>query len=174
MVEEKKEEINHPDRYNKGGIEVIDIIKAYASELKGREAFDIGNAIKYICRYKDKNGVEDLRKAIFYINDAIMLNNDAYSNSMEYVMSNLDLYDILDQLAEEAAELSQAALKLKRAMKRTNPTDVSLVEANDNLIEEYSDVCNVANVMGISADHDICKAKMQRWANRINENKKEG
>lgn len=170
----KKEEVNHPDRYNKGGIEVIDIIKAYTADLKGEEAFDIGNAIKYICRYKDKNGVEDLRKAIFYINDAIMLNNDAYSNSMEYVMSNLDLYDILDQLAEEAAELSQAALKLKRAMKGTNPTAVSLMDANKNLIEEYSDVCNAANVIGISVDHDICKSKMQRWADRIYEKKKEG
>lgn len=169
----KKEEVNHPSRYNKGGIEVIDIIKAYTAELEGREAFDIGNAIKYICRYKDKNGIEDLRKAIFYINDAIMLNNDVYSNSREYVRNNLDFYDILDQLAEEAAELSQAALKLKRVMKGTNPTAVSLVDANKNLIEEYSDVCNAANVIGISVDHDICKAKMQRWADRINEKKKE-
>ena len=169
-----KEEVNHPDRYNKGGIEVIDIIKAYTADLKGEEAFDIGNAIKYICRHKDKNGVEDLRKAIFYINEAIMLNSGTYSSDMKYVRKHLDTYDILDQLAEEAAELSQAALKLKRAMKRTNPTAVSLMDANNNLIEEYSDVCNVANVMGISADHDICKAKMQRWANRINEKKKEG
>lgn len=162
----KKEEVNHPDRYNKGGIEVIDIIKAYTADLKGEEAFDIGNAIKYICRYKDKNGVEDLRKAIFYINDAITLNNDAYSNNMEYIRNNLDLYDILDQLAEEAAELSQAALKLKRVMKGTNPTTVGLLEANNRLIEEYSDVCNVTNVLGISIDNDICASKMKRWVER--------
>ena len=162
-----KEEVNHPDRYNKSGIEVIDIIKAYTAVLKGEEAFDIGNAIKYICRYKDKNGVEDLKKAIFYINDAIMLNSgDTYSSDMKYIKEHFDTYDILDQLAEEAAELSQAALKLKRAMKGTNPTPVSLVDANKQLIEEYSDVCNVANVMGISIDHDICASKMKRWVER--------
>lgn len=161
-----KEEVNHPDRYNKGGIEVIDIIKAYTADLKGEEAFDIGNVIKYICRYKYKNGIEDLKKAIFYINEAIMLNCGTYSSDMKYVREHFDTYDILDQLAEEAAELSQAALKLKRAMKGTNPTPVSLVDANKQLIEEYSDICNVANVMGISIDHDICAYKMKRWVER--------
>jgi NTP pyrophosphatase (non-canonical NTP hydrolase) len=161
-----KEEVNHPDRYNKGGIEVIDIIRAYTADLNGKEAFDIGNAIKYICRYKDKNGVEDLKKAIWYINDAIMSSGNAYTKDMEYIRSNIDTYDILDQLAEEAAELSQAALKLKRAMKGTNPTTVGLVEANNRLIEEYSDVCNAANVLGISVDNDICAYKMKRWVER--------
>lgn len=33
--------------------------------------FAIGNAMKYLWRYKHKNGLEDLRKAVWYINDAI-------------------------------------------------------------------------------------------------------
>ena len=68
----KKEEVNHPDRYNKGGIEVIDIIKAYTEDLNGKEAFNIGNAIKYICRLGKKDEkVQELKKARWYIEKLI-------------------------------------------------------------------------------------------------------
>lgn len=38
--------------------------------------FNIGNAIKYLWRYKDKNGVEDLQKATWYIHDEIKNGGD--------------------------------------------------------------------------------------------------
>jgi hypothetical protein len=58
----KKEEINHPDHYNVGGIEVIDAIEAW------KLGFNLGNAIKYIARADTKGMKEkDLRKAIWYI-----------------------------------------------------------------------------------------------------------
>ena len=64
--------VNHPNHYQSNtGIEVIDVIKAFTSELSGEEAFCIGNAIKYICRYSKKNGVEDLEKAKWYIDRVI-------------------------------------------------------------------------------------------------------
>lgn len=64
--------VNHPNHYqSESGLEVIDVIKAFTSELSGEEAFCIGNAIKYICRYSKKNGVEDLEKAKWYIDRAI-------------------------------------------------------------------------------------------------------
>ena len=64
--------VNHPDHYqSKTGIEVIDVIEAFTDELNGVEAFDTGNAIKYICRWKNKNGVEDLEKARWYIEHLI-------------------------------------------------------------------------------------------------------
>lgn len=60
--------VYHPDHYqSKAGIEVIDVIEAFTDGLDGIEAFDTGNAIKYICRWKNKNGVEDLEKARWYI-----------------------------------------------------------------------------------------------------------
>lgn len=65
------EEINHPDRYNHNGIEVIDIIDAFTSSLSGVDAFDIGCAIKYLCRFTEKNGIEDLNKAKWYIDHYI-------------------------------------------------------------------------------------------------------
>lgn len=56
--------VNHPDHYQmKNGLEVIDIIDA-VTDVK---AFCKGNAIKYICREDKKNGVEDLKKADWYI-----------------------------------------------------------------------------------------------------------
>ena len=60
--------VNHPDHYNAGGIECIDGLKAATNGLEGIEAFCTANAIKYLWRWKYKNGVEDLKKAIWYIN----------------------------------------------------------------------------------------------------------
>lgn len=51
--------------------------------------------------------------------------------------------EILAQLAEEASELAQAALKLRRALDGTNPTPKSVAECEANLMEEWADV-NVA------------------------------
>ena len=53
--------VNHPSHYTHG-IEVTDVIESW--EL----GFHLGNVVKYICRYKHKNGIEDLRKAQWYLN----------------------------------------------------------------------------------------------------------
>lgn len=64
--------INHPEYYqSETGVEVIDVIEAFTFDLKGAEAFDTGNVIKYICRWKHKNGVDDLKKAAWYLNHLI-------------------------------------------------------------------------------------------------------
>ena len=64
--------VNHPKHYKaKNGIEVIDVIEAFTANLKGYEAIYTGKVIKYICRWKEKNGLEDLRKAQWYLNRLI-------------------------------------------------------------------------------------------------------
>lgn len=64
--------VNHPEHYkSKNGLEVIDVIEAFTSDLSGIEATDTGNVIKYICRWKKKNGVEDLKKIRWYVNHLI-------------------------------------------------------------------------------------------------------
>lgn len=64
--------VDHPNHYQtEKGIEVIDVIEAFTENLHGVVAFDIGCAMKYICRWSKKNGTEDLRKAIWYIEHAI-------------------------------------------------------------------------------------------------------
>lgn len=61
--------VNHPKHYqSKSGLEVIDVIEAFTDGLNGIEASDTANIIKYACRWKDKNGVEDLRKIAWYAN----------------------------------------------------------------------------------------------------------
>ena len=67
----KPDMVNHPPHYNVEGFEVIDIIKAFTEGLKGIVAVDDGNAIKYILRWPHKNGVEDLKKARWYIDHLI-------------------------------------------------------------------------------------------------------
>lgn len=61
--------VNSPQHYiSERGIETIDVIEAFTKDLEPFEAYCTGNIIKYICRWKHKNGKEDLKKARWYIN----------------------------------------------------------------------------------------------------------
>lgn len=48
------EMVNHPEHYNPGKFETIDVIEEYIKDLKGIEASDTANIIKYACRWKRK------------------------------------------------------------------------------------------------------------------------
>jgi len=61
--------VNSPRHYTAGDIEVIDYIQDNLQE--GFEHYCIGSIIKYISRYKNKNGIEDLKKARWYLNKII-------------------------------------------------------------------------------------------------------
>lgn len=62
------ETVNHPNHYQtESGLETIDVIEAFCDGLEGIEAFCTGNAIKYLCRWNKKNGIEDLGKAEWYL-----------------------------------------------------------------------------------------------------------
>ena len=64
--------VNHPKHYQaKNGMEAIDVIEAFTDGLTGIEATDTGNIIKYALRWKEKNGVEDLKKIVWYANHLI-------------------------------------------------------------------------------------------------------
>lgn len=64
--------VNNPPHYKSDtDLEVIDVIKAFTSNLKGIEATDTGNILKYVCRWKKKNGVQDLEKAKWYLEHLI-------------------------------------------------------------------------------------------------------
>lgn len=66
--EEKENDlVNHPSHYTQGKFEVIDIIEDATKDLKGIESVCVANVIKYILRYKYKNGVQDLKKAQWYL-----------------------------------------------------------------------------------------------------------
>lgn len=61
----KPDMVNHPPHYTKhpSGVECIQITEHFN--------FNLGNAIKYIWRHSDKNGLEDLKKAQWYLNREI-------------------------------------------------------------------------------------------------------
>ena len=61
--------VNSPPHYNQAGIECIEAILAATHEQ--REGYLQGNIIKYIWRYRYKNGLEDLKKARWYIEKLI-------------------------------------------------------------------------------------------------------
>lgn len=67
-VETKNDPVNHPNHYqSESGLEVIDVIRGFTEDCQGVEGYYTGNVIKYICRWKKKNGLEDLRKARVYL-----------------------------------------------------------------------------------------------------------
>jgi hypothetical protein len=59
--------VNHPNHYTQGGVECIDALEAATVDLCGIEAVCTANTIKYLWRWKRKNGLEDLRKAKWYL-----------------------------------------------------------------------------------------------------------
>lgn len=67
---ESENSVNHPEHYNQSNMECIDIIQNSMSP-EMFQGFLVGNVQKYISRYRYKNGVEDLRKANWYLNKLI-------------------------------------------------------------------------------------------------------
>lgn len=63
--------VDHPSHYTQGRLEVIDAIEGLALGFHG------GNVVKYLARYKFKGGVEDLRKARWYLDRLIQLEQES-------------------------------------------------------------------------------------------------
>lgn len=59
--------VNRPAHYAQGDIECIDAIKSAVKDLEGFDAYGTGTVIKYVWRHAHKNGVEDLRKARWFL-----------------------------------------------------------------------------------------------------------
>lgn len=70
-------------------------------------------------------------------------------------------------LAEECTELAKAALKVARITRGENPTPVTMDEAMENLIEEYTDVFMTTNDLNLSIDLETVAMKVQRFQHRI-------
>ena len=70
----KPDMVNRPPHYNTSEIECIDAIRAATGD--GFEHYLQGNILKYLWRYRYKNGIEDLKKAQFYLNKLIATRED--------------------------------------------------------------------------------------------------
>lgn len=68
MVENSESRVAHPVHYQtSNGLETIDVMEAFTEDMTGYEAVCTSNVLKYICRWKKKNGLEDLKKAEWYL-----------------------------------------------------------------------------------------------------------
>ena len=81
--------VSHPDHYQtKSGLETIQVIEAFTDGLEGIEAVCTANVIKYICRWKKKNGLQDLKKAQWYL--TYLINNVEADDANLYVTKSLE------------------------------------------------------------------------------------
>ena len=94
-------------------------------------------------------------------------------SDIDYIREQLPEEVLYAQLAEEAAELAQAALKMYRILDGRNPTPVRFSEAWADIQEEVSDVLLCLRVLGIGDNLEAYsgqkKAKLDRWADRLSE-----
>lgn len=91
-----KDVINHPSHYTQGNVECIDAIEAATSGLSGIEAVCTGNALKYLWRWKNKNGLEDLKKARWYIDRLLSLKEHEKQSELK-ASSIVQSYEGLDE-----------------------------------------------------------------------------
>ena len=95
-------------------------------------------------------------------------------DDVNYIVNNISELAVLTALAEEASELSKAAMKYARAKGLLdNPTPISVEQAENDLIEEYNDLLICVGVLNkmpsltICVDMDLRMRKCRRWAERI-------
>lgn len=63
--------VNHPSHYTQGKVECIDALESATINKRGIEAVCTANIIKYLWRYESKNGIEDVKKAQWYLQKLI-------------------------------------------------------------------------------------------------------
>lgn len=102
-----------------------------------------------------------------------VLESERYT--LNKIMGRLSTTESLAQVAEESAELAQAALKLRRAIDGSNPTPKSIAEASDAFNEELADVLLAAYVAGYDEGKvaRIMRRKMTRWIKRLEQGRAE-
>ena len=95
-------------------------------------------------------------------------------DDVDYIANNISELAVLMALAEEASELSKAAMKLAGAKGLLdNPTPISVEQAENDLIEEYNDLLNcivmLNKVSGLTVSENtvLRDSKYRRWAVRI-------
>ena len=92
---------------------------------------------------------------------------------LDVIREKLSDPELLANLAEEAAELAQAALKMRRVMDGSNPTPVTFQEAHEKMLEEITDVENLVAALlyntptAVKARADLRAQKLERWAERL-------
>ena len=96
---------------------------------------------------------------------------------MSNIKDEIGMCALLEQTAEECAELAQACLKLARKFRGENPTPATIYDIQNKLTEEFADVrvCMdellKGDVVSYTEVTAVAESKLARWQNRIDENK---
>ncbi len=80
--EAKADNVNHPSHYNQGKFECIDVM-VETFGIEAAKHFCLLNAFKYIWRTGEKNGAEDVEKAIWYLKKFLELESEQHGNLSE-------------------------------------------------------------------------------------------
>ena len=90
---------------------------------------------------------------------------------MNIIKRSLSVVELLAGLTEEASEVAQAALKLRRVYDQSNPTPMREDEAIEKLYEEVADVQLYLQMIDIPWNYidEIIERKRKRWEERIRE-----
>ena len=95
VKEQHMDNVNHPKHYENGPFECIELSRLLSS--------DWGQAVQYCFRWQHKNGVEDLKKALWFVNDALVHGIPIYAVS--------DWADLASALFHTLAREDWAGLK---------------------------------------------------------------
>jgi uncharacterized protein DUF3310 len=99
-----KEMVNHPDHYNKRGVECIEVVEHLG--------FNLGNCVKYIWRAGEKGDRrEDLRKALWYAKRAYSNSALGRAEDLKEVLCGICLEDITKRVRVEPGELLDRVLQ---------------------------------------------------------------
>jgi NTP pyrophosphatase (non-canonical NTP hydrolase) len=96
----------------------------------------------------------------------------------EYILDKVPVWELLAQVAEEASELTQAALKVRRTFGISNPTPLRLEETLEQFEEEIADLLLCLESLGYDLDtlrryRGQMDGKLQRWATRLGKTSEE-
>ena len=82
-------QVNHPEHYNDGGFECIDVMELTFG-TNAVSSFCICNAFKYLWRHKHKNGKEDIEKAKWYLGHARQCGETHFVGELEYMIEKAE------------------------------------------------------------------------------------
>lgn len=94
----KESVVNHPNHYNQGSVEVINVIENVTLIYPESIAYHIGNVVKYVARAPFKKGKEDIEKALWYANRA--RNHTPYYEQTKHVDAEVSVDDFVKDLAQ--------------------------------------------------------------------------
>lgn len=90
----------------------------------------------------------------------------------EHIRDNMPEAALFEQLAEECSELAHASLKYARILRGENPTPVSDIQALNDLMKEWYDVCVAAFICELGREEEVRRNayalhKLTRWVKRL-------